>query len=788
MKTIRLLLVEDNPVDALCLKETMEESEGPNFAISRVETLAEAKGRLEKEEFDVLVLDLGLPDSQGLATFTQIQKSASTTPIVVLSGLDDEAMAIEALRKGAQDYLLKGQWDGPTLSRAINYAIERHRILTKILGLKTQGETDAGLDAHFEKSRGSAQLSQTKQYSSRETTNFPGASDLSSHAMGQLIHELQVNQIELEMQNKELRKAQLKLEESKAEYSDLYEFAPAGYFTLDARGVILKVNLTGAQLLGEERNYLVNKPFSALLLEGDADTLYLHLGKVFRTHSKQSCEFRLLKQGSISYIHLESTAINGSSGSQEQCRTIVTDISHRKIAEEALRQSERRFRAIFEGAEDYFYLKDRSLRFTQVNPAFERLVGVPASEIIGKRHEDLFGEQTSDYIRNVESRVLQGETIEDEHATTIRRVPMTFLAMRTPLREASGEIDGILTILHNITDRKRIEGPPLPAQEEYPSKAMQATLKIALMAAKQSSIVLLLGESGSGKDHLARYIHDHSNRANGPYFSVNCAAISHELAESELFGHEKGAFTGAAGRKRGLLELAEGGTLLLNEIGELSPSLQSKLLTFLDTKKITRVGGEKEVSVNARLIGATNRDLEKEVEAGRFRQDLFYRLNVMTITVPPLRERREDIPILVQEILSKLCSEMKMSEMPGIDDSTMKALQSHMWTGNVRELHNVLERALIMSDEKRLDLNVGFTWPSSCEDSKEPEITASWHGRTIHEVTDEIVKFMCVDALQRCDGQKKAAAKILGISRDSLYRYLKRFGLLDSVESEETEP
>ena len=240
--------------------------------------------------------------------------------------------------------------------------------------------------------------------------------------------------------------------------------------------------------------------------------------------------------------------------------------------------------------------------------------------------------------------------------------------------------------------------------QEYPSKAMRSTLKSAILAGKSATTVLLTGESGSGKDYLARYIHDHSDSATGPYFSVNCAAISEGLAESELFGHERGSFTGAVGRKRGLLELAQGGTLLLNEIGELSLPLQSKLLTFLDTRKFTRVGGEKEITANARIIAATNRDLEKEVEEGRFRKDLFYRLNVFSITAPPLRERREDIPILVQEILSKLPSEMEIDETPTIDASPMIAFQRHDWTGNVRELRNVLERALIHSPGKQLDI------------------------------------------------------------------------------------
>ena len=161
----------------------------------------------------------------------------------------------------------------------------------------------------------------------------------------------------------------------------------------------------------------------------------------------------------------------------------------------------------------------------------------------------------------------------------------------------------------------------------------------------------MLGESGSGKDFLATFIHRHSKRATGPFFAINCGALSTELAESELFGHEAGAFTDAKGRKLGLLELAEGGTLLLNEIGELPLDLQVKLLTFLDSKSFTRVGGQKAIKTDARIMAATNRNLEKEVLGGRFRADLYYRLNVFSITTPPLRDRKEDVPIIVEELL-----------------------------------------------------------------------------------------------------------------------------------------
>jgi len=449
-------------------------------------------------------------------------------------------------------------------------------------------------------------------------------------------------------------------------------------------------------------------------------------------------------------------------------------IEHRR-AQEALRESERRFRLIFEETQDCIFLKDLSFRYADVNPAFEQLVGLPASKIIGLRHEDLFGREAVDHIREVELRVLRGETVEEENTRKVNGSLMTFLDTRIPLKDESETIVSILGISRDITDRKKVEGPRR-FPDRYPSKAMQFTLEQAELAAQRDAIVLLMGESGSGKDYLAKYIHDHSSRSSGPYFAINCAAIPAELAESELFGHARGAFTGAAARKRGLLELAEGGTLLLNEIGELPLSLQAKLLTFLDTKRFTRVGGESETTVNARLIAATHRDLKEEVATGRFRKDLYYRLNVMAISMPPLRDRLEDIPVLVRDLLGKLCQELQIADLPFPDPATIRTLKQYDWPGNVRELRNVLERGLMISGGKYLDLSNPGVKPASQSAPTGQATTISFAEEiTLPEATDQIAKAFCIAALERTGGNKKTAASVLGISRDTLYRYLEKF-------------
>ena len=271
----------------------------------------------------------------------------------------------------------------------------------------------------------------------------------------------------------------------------------------------------------------------------------------------------------------------------------------------------------------------------------------------------------------------------------------------------------------------------LEPEGELPSKSevARAAFSMARIVSEHDSPILLLGESGSGKDFLADYIHKHSARASGPFRSLNCASLPRELAESELFGHEQGAFTGATRRKSGVFELAKGGTVFLNEIGEMDLDLQAKLLTFLDTQTFTRVGGEREIESNARIIAATNKDLKKEVESGSFRLDLYHRLAVWPIRVPPLRERIEDIPLLTKILISDLCGKSGRTP-PTIPTPALAKLCSCRWEGNIRELRNCLERALILCrgdslESKFICFDTGQETRSSQEVAQSPAVASS---------------------------------------------------------------
>lgn len=450
---------------------------------------------------------------------------------------------------------------------------------------------------------------------------------------------------------------------------------------------------------------------------------------------------------------------------------LKAEIAERARAQEALTLSEERMRAIFEAATECIFIKNRSLKYTLVNPYMANLLELPASDIAGRVDEELFGQEAGQHLRQVDQRVLAGETIEEEHTRPVKGLPTIFLDVRSPIRNSNGQIIGICGISRNITDRSRIFSLNQSTAEEYLSPAIRACLARASVAANSDLIVLIEGESGSGKDYLARYIHNNSKRSGGPFYAINCAAITQDLAESELFGHEAGAYTGAIRRKRGLVELAEGGTLLLNEIGELSLPIQAKLLTFLDTFSFTRVGGERSVTVNVRLMAATNRDLSQAASRGEFRRDLFFRLNVYGIRVPPLRERLADIPVLTRQIVGQLARELRLTAGLSIRPEDMEKLIQYSWPGNVRELKNVLERSVILSEGP--DLRLDFLELAEANPCQSPSIVEFPPSPSITSVIEELRRTFITLALQRTDGNKCAAARILGISRYALQRQMK---------------
>jgi Nif-specific regulatory protein len=311
------------------------------------------------------------------------------------------------------------------------------------------------------------------------------------------------------------------------------------------------------------------------------------------------------------------------------------------------------------------------------------------------------------------------------------------------------------------------------------SAATQEALRVARTVAATNTTVLLLGESGTGKEVLARAIHQWSQRADHPFVAVNCVALTSELLESELFGHEKGAFTGAIAQKKGKFELAQGGTIFLDEIGDLAPNLQAKLLRVLQEREFQRVGGVKDIRADVRIIAATNRDLLAAMQQNAFREDLYYRLNVVSILLPPLRERTDDIPVLVEHFLERFCREMKR-EVLGIERKAMELLQAYSWPGNVRELQNTIERAVVLSSGPTIaesDLPTRIRQQPLNLGNVAPQIHPAEPLPPLVEAVDEFKRTLIRQALATTKGNQTHAAKLLGLRQANLSRMMKTLGI-----------
>ena len=305
------------------------------------------------------------------------------------------------------------------------------------------------------------------------------------------------------------------------------------------------------------------------------------------------------------------------------------------------------------------------------------------------------------------------------------------------------------------------------------SSQMRAALDVARRAAPSGATVLLLGESGTGKEVIARAIHRWSRRADQPFVVVNCVALSEELLESELFGHEKGAFTGAHQQKRGKLEVAHGGTVFLDEIGDIRPALQAKLLRVLQDQTFERVGGTRPIQTDVRFVAATNRDLRAAVRDGLFRLDLYYRLDVVSVTLPPLRERAGDVPALAQHFLERYRRELKR-ELRGITSEALSALRRYAWPGNVRELENVIERAAVLSDGPDVTAQ---DLPAEIREAALTDGMSREAMRTYHAAVEEFKRGLIASTLRRTSGNRTRAARILGLQRTYLARLIRDLGL-----------
>lgn len=490
------------------------------------------------------------------------------------------------------------------------------------------------------------------------------------------------------------------------------------------------------------------------------------------------------------------------------------EVSELRDAMSRLTQLESQHRVILDAAGEGVYGLDRNGRVTFGNTAAEEIIGWRTENILGQKVHDVHHHTHVDGSPYpvedcpVYAALTDGEvhTVDDEVFWHANGTPIPVEYTSTPIIR-DGKPDGAVVIFRNVSHRRELERQRTEAFEEIrklkeqleqerdylrdeinvtlnfgeiigESQALKRTLAQISAVASTPANVLVLGESGVGKEMIARAIHSQGDRKNKPLVKVNCASIPKDLFESEFFGHVRGAFTGAHRDRVGRLQLADGGTLFLDEVGEIPSSLQPKLLRALQESEFERVGDDRTIKVDVRVVAATNRNLADEVKAGRFREDLFYRLSVFPIEVPPLRERIDDILPLATHFLETICNELGR-EPPKITRSQLAALRAHDWPGNIRELRNVIERAVISSSGPRLRLDLALPG-QRVSVPENPDIEPTDDAFMTTAEFREFEKSNLIAALKHAEWKvwgKNGAAQLLGIKPSTLTYQMKNFGI-----------
>jgi len=433
--------------------------------------------------------------------------------------------------------------------------------------------------------------------------------------------------------------------------------------------------------------------------------------------------------------------------------------------------------------DDYFpegvFLINTRWQVGYFNRRAEEITGFKRDEVMGRFCWDIF--RSDQCQKNCPMRITMstGEILVDQEVEITTKAGQKRLIMvnTAQIKKQGNVVLGGVETFHHLTcpevEMEKLENHPL-ANIVGVSPRMQEIIQSLPVIAAADSNVLIQGESGTGKELVARALHLHSPRRKGPFVAVNCSAIPENLLESELFGHERGAFTGAIANKPGRFELAKGGTLFLDEIGDLKPELQVKLLRVLEEKSFMRVGGTRKIPLEARIVAATNVDLQEAMRQGRFRDDLYYRLFTVPIDLPPLREKREDIPILVKSFLEQLNRKFN-KRVRGVDPKVMKILCRHAWPGNVRELQHVLEYCFV------------FAKGPLITERHLPRLESAWGGRELElSLSDKaasplqaLEKKTILMALEMTQGSKQDAARMLKISRSKLWRKMRLYDIRD---------
>jgi two-component system response regulator HydG len=540
---------------------------------------------------------------------------------------------------------------------------------------------------------------------------------------------------------------------------------------VDLEGNITFINKAVCRNCGySSEEELIGVNYRSYMDEETAKFVYQAFNKVFRTGipGKNIVYEVIANDGKRRIVEDSVSLIRDTEGVITGFRTVSRDITDRKAAERELAEHRSRLEAIFRSVKDAIITVDPELRVIEANKSTEAICGIAVKEIAGKTFSQYLNhcsKSCSEVLRlTLEKKMTIKEyRVECEHE---HRHQQTVSVSSSPLLDPEGKFMGAVLVIRDITLLRDLERE-LRERHQFQniigrSRKMQDTYRLLEDLANLETTVLITGESGTGKDLVARALHYSGQRAFKPFVTVNCSALAENLLESELFGHVKGAFTGAIKDKQGRFQAANGGTILLDEIGDISPLIQLKLLRVLQEKEFERVGESIPQRVNVRVIACTNKDLKEKVRKGEFRQDLYYRLKVVEVSLPPLRERLEDLPLLVDHFCRSFNERFKKN-IEGISNEVLGRFMDYTWPGNVRELEHVMEHAFVLCRGGMITLE---HLPSEIRDYERTERIAVQEARTHGPNGAQEI----LNALNKTHWNKTKAARLLGISRRTIYR------------------
>jgi PAS domain S-box-containing protein len=582
--------------------------------------------------------------------------------------------------------------------------------------------------------------------------------------------------------------------EGEEHYRAMIEASPAAIMAI-RDGCFLFVNPAGARMLGfSDPKEMVGAPVLDFIATESQQLVSERIQRLESGKDNPTAEIELVRHDG-SRITVESTSVSISIEGIPTAVIIAQNISKRKELETELKESERRFRAFMDNNPASIYIKDENDRHIYGNPAALAEVGKKPDEFFGSTTRDLWPPEVAAKLIELDRKVLKENIprITEEWSDSASGDVVWRRDIKFPIKLGTDKklLGGIALDITEIKQseqrlqnayneikhlKEKLEQENIYLREEISlqhghhkiigqSDVLKSVLSQAERVAATDSTVLILGETGTGKELLAHSVHDLSSRKEKPMLTVNCSAFPGSLIESELFGREKGAYTGALTKRLGRFEVADGSTIFLDEISELPLELQAKLLRVLEGGSFERLGSSQSIKVDVRVIAATNRDLEKEVSQGRFREDLYYRLNVFPLTVPPLRDRLDDVPLLVWTFVKEY-SERMGKRIESIPRKTMESLQRYSWPGNVRELKNMIERAVILSKSPSLHVEI----PGSLE-SEVPD-----NMMTLEELEKRHIANVLETTGWRVRG-KNGAAEILGLKPTTLDSRIKKLGI-----------